>query len=106
MVGSLSILLQINLPTFELSNQISLAAQLTQEPAMYEPLNNCLDCKHFYFDPGSPGYSEQTPGSDMSLGCYKDHWSGRDCYSQDDFRKHMLSAKTCKDYVPNLEPSA
>ena len=34
----------------------------------------CWFCKHFTFDPGSPHYSDLTPGSDMSMGCAKNVW--------------------------------
>jgi hypothetical protein len=67
----------------------------------YEPLNNCLDCTHFYFSPYERGYSEYTPGQEMNLGCNKDHWDRESCYSEEDFRNNMMSAKTCKDYCPN-----
>ena len=30
-------------------------------------IQTCLFCKYFDFSPGSPGYSEMTPGSDPNL---------------------------------------
>ena len=36
--------------------------------------DTCLDCEHFYFEPACHGYSDMTPGWDMRIGCYKDHW--------------------------------
>lgn len=58
-------------------------------------IQTCLFCKYFEFHPEWPGYSDMTPGSPMSLGCYKDHWSSDDII---DFRATMLTAQECPDY--------
>lgn len=34
----------------------------------------CLCCKFMYFSPGSPGYSELTPGTGADFHCGKNHW--------------------------------
>ena len=68
----------------------------------YKPLNNCLDCKHFHFDSGSPGYSEETPGSNMRIGCNLSVWNAGYMYSENDFKKAMLSATNCEMYEPQV----
>ncbi len=61
--------------------------------------NNCIACKHWYFDSGSPGYSEYTPGSAVSTGCLKNYWVFKPYDdTEEDFRKKMQKANTCKDY--------
>ena len=69
-------------------------------------MKNCLFCKHFHFDSGSPGYSEMTPGSDMSMGCElfsysrpKKYWQFSHAETTENkFRQYMVSAETCPDY--------
>lgn len=34
-------------------------------------MKSCLFCKHFYFDGGTPNYSEWTPGSPSTMECFK-----------------------------------
>lgn len=59
----------------------------------------CVDCKHFYFSSGSPGYSEYTPGSDASLGCTKQKWEYEPNNDTDQsFRKKMKTADNCEEY--------
>lgn len=59
----------------------------------------CVNCRHFDFTPGSPGYSEWTPGDSMAIQCLKEHWYAKYDTYQDQFREYMLSSKTCKDFV-------
>lgn len=59
--------------------------------------NTCLHCKHFYFDFGSPTYSEFTPGYPGTVECRKDkfelygsgyddkaerHWTLRELFTE------------------------
>lgn len=58
----------------------------------------CVNCKHFNFWPGSPGYSEFTPGDDMEMSCLRKHWRVTFETSEDDFRDYMKSSETCADF--------
>ncbi len=63
----------------------------------------CLFCTHFFLDAGEPGYSEYTPGSNFTCGCYMRHWDieeydGTGTYN---FFNFMRSAINCKDYEIN-----
>ena len=59
----------------------------------------CLFCKEFYFDSGSPGYSELTPGWDSTMECLKRHWE-LDNYDDttETFRGKLLKAGACDDF--------
>ena len=59
----------------------------------------CCFCKHFSFDMGDPGWSEETPGWDAEIECSKNHWkmSNRDGGSGD-FRENIQKASTCPDW--------
>jgi hypothetical protein len=60
----------------------------------------CWDCKHLYFDPGERGYSEQTPGSDMSMSCQREYWEfefGDETLAS--FRDKLQTAERCADYA-------
>lgn len=57
----------------------------------------CYNCQHFYFDTGSPSYSEYTPGESMSMECQKDHWR-LTYYDNSDLGQCLETAQTCKDY--------
>lgn len=59
----------------------------------------CLFCEHFYLSTGEPGYSDMTPGSDMTIRCLKGYWDV-DNYEDttETYRQKLLTAKTCKDY--------
>lgn len=60
----------------------------------------CVFCKHFRWDPGSPGYSEMTPSSPMVLACGKRHWEITPYETTAaEFRQFLLRASTCPDYV-------
>jgi len=59
----------------------------------------CLFCNHFYYSPATPGYSEMTPGSDASMGCYKnlvdfDLWDD----DTETYRQKMLTAVNCPQF--------
>lgn len=60
----------------------------------------CIMCRYFYFDSGSPGFSEMTPGSDAFMECYKKHWDiSLHCEeTQKSFREKLLMAKSCDDF--------
>lgn len=57
----------------------------------------CILCKYFYFSPGSPGYSELTPGTDWVMYCGKNHWDMSGYISEEEYRKNLLKAENCKD---------
>jgi len=65
-------------------------------------MKTCISCKHWYFDSGSPAYSEYTPGDAASLGCYQNHWGDNPLNNlscdTNEFRKLMNKAIKCKDY--------
>jgi hypothetical protein len=64
-------------------------------------MKNCLFCVHFSFYEGEPGYSPQTPGDDMQMGCKLDYWEFEIGFTTEDrFRTFMKSAETCGDYQP------
>lgn len=62
-------------------------------------MDNCLFCEHFYFYPGSPHYSELTPGESGEIGCGLDYWDWHG-FTDEQFRYAMLSADSCEDYNP------
>ncbi len=59
----------------------------------------CWWCVHFNYQEGFPGYSDLTPGYEMSMSCRKGHWDF-DAYktSQDEFGDMLGSATTCPDF--------
>jgi hypothetical protein len=62
-------------------------------------MKNCIDCKHFYMFSAEPGYSDMTPGTDMSIGCSKDKWRFRPMDDTEcSFRDKMHTAKKCEHY--------
>lgn len=62
-------------------------------------IRNCLFCKYFNIEPGSPGYSEWTPGWDMRMECNKGIWSlDEDADSAASFRAKMWNAKDCQHF--------
>jgi len=70
---------------------------------------SCVECKHWYFDGGSPTYSELTIGDEWSSTCGKKHWtiSYRDRYLDGkSYAKLLLTARTCTDfeYADYAEP--
>ena len=65
----------------------------------------CWSCENFFFDSGSPGYSEYTPGSDAQFSCgahvFADVDLG-DLDDADDLRKLLEIADTCIKFTPRL----
>jgi hypothetical protein len=60
---------------------------------------NCWNCKHIYMQPAEPGYSEYTPGSDVSISCRKGHWDFDACEtSEEKARELFRTANNCKDF--------
>lgn len=49
--------------------------------------STCWLCRHFYFDGGSPGYSDLTPGSNASFECDKGVWE-IDLYQESEITMH------------------
>jgi len=81
-------------------------------------MKNCLFCKHFYFDSGSPYYGELTPGygdNPMSMGCelfrqnrpWQGFWEFQHAETtEEEFRAYMTSAETCPDYWDREIPAS
>lgn len=61
----------------------------------------CWECRLIEFNRAEGGYSEQTPGSDASLSCRKDHWS-MDAWDDTEatLRAKIFTAETCADFEP------
>lgn len=73
----------------------------------------CYLCQHFSFDAGQRGYSEFTPGEDVSFDCRKRHWSFRVEGGFRDvggsflgFAETMETAVGCPDFLPETEIEA
>ena len=65
------------------------------------PERLCVFCRHWWFDGGSPGFSEMTPGSDASMDCAKGCYTAHrldDISSPDGFRAIIRKAESCKHY--------
>lgn len=60
----------------------------------------CHSCKHLDLNPGEPGYSGWTPGSNMSFECLKGHWLLRVGDPAEDMRRGLEHGLTCSDYTP------
>jgi hypothetical protein len=61
-------------------------------------MKTCLECAHFYFDGGSPGYSDYTPGDDMEISCNKGVWYAGVDTDLTEYRKYMRTAATCPKF--------
>lgn len=62
----------------------------------------CVNCHHFNFWPGDPGYSEFTPGSDMTISCAVGVWRA-DCDTfEAEFRRLMRSSETCEKFLAEV----
>lgn len=59
----------------------------------------CLDCRYLNYRTGDPGYSEYTPGWDVSMSCNKAHWT-YDAYNDElpQLRAKLYMARECKDF--------
>ncbi|HEX6215282.1 MAG TPA: hypothetical protein VFZ38_10710 [Vicinamibacterales bacterium] len=70
----------------------------------------CVFCRHWSFYGGDYGYSELTPGSDSEMDCQKGKWGRnfrlKDLIGEDDFRRIIMTAKTCPDYARPTPPHA
>lgn len=66
---------------------------------MSERFKVCWFCKYFRYYQADAGWSEETPGSDFSIDCVKNHWKF-DPYvtSQEEFGKILSTAETCEDF--------
>ena len=60
----------------------------------------CWSCEHIRIDNATHGYSEWTPGDDLSIHCSLWHWDF-DNYDDDleKFRSYIKRAETCTDFV-------
>lgn len=60
---------------------------------------SCVECKHWYFDPGTSAWSEVTPGDEWDSCCRKNHWNvGSERLLETAFGKLLLTARTCADF--------
>lgn len=60
---------------------------------------NCVDCAHWRYSSGSPGYSEWTPGSDASMSCDKQYWKwDQEIDEERDVKAKLHTAETCADF--------
>ena len=60
---------------------------------------NCVNCRWFQYTTGEPHYSELTPGSDITIGCLKNHWRHENTETTAfQFQKYMNSANDCPDF--------
>jgi len=66
---------------------------------------NCIFCRHFVFEPATPGYSALTPGDDLEIFCGLYHWELKAMEdTQETFMRKMLRAAGCDSYSRiNLE---
>ena len=72
-------------------------------PSKFDGTKLCWWCKHFRYDTGDGGYSEMTPGYEMTMRCNKDHWDFDTLEtSEDEFRNMIHHAVDCKDFESNL----
>lgn len=64
---------------------------------------NCLFCEHFHFAPGSPDWSDNTPGIDIEIYCNKGVWD-LDIHADTkfSFRRKMLTARSCDKYEERI----
>lgn len=70
------------------------------EDANIVPTGNlCLFCVYLYFDPGTQGYSDMTPGSQMCIECTRSHWIDIGYNdTEESFRQKILLARICKEF--------
>lgn len=65
----------------------------------------CWYCKHVWWDAGSQGYSEYTPGDPADIRCRKDHWRVKSFQTElAEFRTFLQMAATCPDFEPHTGP--
>ena len=59
----------------------------------------CWWCKHCYYNNADGGYSEMTPGYDMSFECKKGYWR-YDTFNTTlkQLREYLFKAESCKDF--------
>lgn len=60
---------------------------------------NCWECDRLRMYSADPGYSEYTPGTELSLSCAKDHWrfNAYDT-SEKQAREYFRTADRCPDF--------
>ena len=58
----------------------------------------CLCCEHFDYDPGSPGYSEVTPGWEGHSECLKGNWTSHKFDGPSDVWRAMTQAPACPHF--------
>lgn len=60
----------------------------------------CVECGNWWFDGGSPTYSELTIGEEWSSFCEKKHWEVKKPTSieRKAYAKMLLTARNCADF--------
>jgi hypothetical protein len=58
----------------------------------------CIFCRHFYYNPGEAGWSEYTPGWDMTQGCYQNVWDQDSIRDEVHYRELLQNALTCPSW--------
>lgn len=67
---------------------------------MSDSTRNCWHCACLRMSPGGQGYSELTPGYDMSLECSRNHWQFDAIdTSEREARLMFRKAETCADFL-------
>jgi hypothetical protein len=59
---------------------------------------NCVECKHWKFSPGSPDWSEVTPGEAWGSWCECGHWQADDSDTENSWRTKLRMARECNDF--------
>jgi hypothetical protein len=61
----------------------------------------CILCKHFFFNPGTEDFSENTPGYGWYVKCCKEHFTetGGQHITEEEYRALLLTAENCVDAV-------
>ena len=68
-------------------------------PSRFDGTKLCWWCKYFYYDQGSQGYSDMTPGWEGRFECTKDHWKMNLVdTSEESFRNNIHHAVDCSDF--------
>lgn len=72
-------------------------------PGHFDATKMCWWCKHFYYSCGDRGYSEMTPGYDMTMECRKGYWKFESTEdSEESFRNKISHAVDCEDFESKL----
>lgn len=59
------------------------------------PEKICINCIHFRVNEEAGDYSEDTPGDDFGMYCYKDKWYLTGRSTEEEYRNSILMARKC-----------